>query len=83
MGVRMAKLMPPVFADDLLFIYLAVRPKMAITRLVEVDCLEHMMIERHVGWKLTLIVGTVKAHFKFGTILSVLLDVVTWDGSFS
>lgn len=58
MGVRMAKLMPPVFADDLLFIYLAVRPKMAITRLVEVDCLEHMMIERHVGWKLTLIVGT-------------------------
>lgn len=49
---------------------------MAITRLVEVDGLEHMMIERHVGWKLTLIVGTVKAHFKFGTILWVLPDVV-------
>ena len=79
-----AKLMPPVLADDLARVDIINRPQMAIALLVEEDGLEDVVFKGHLGRELGLIVCAVKAHFQLAAVLGVHFDVVHWlKGLFS
>lgn len=74
----MAKLMPPVLADNFRLVNLIISPEMPITFLVEENGLEDVVLERDRGRELSLVVGAVKRHFQLGHVRRVGLDVVHW-----
>ena len=75
-GEGVAELVPPVLADDGGRVDLLVGPQVRVARLVEEDGLEHVVLERHGGRELGLVVGAVEAHFELRRVGRVFLDVV-------
>lgn len=70
--------MPPVFSNDFAFVDFVDTPEVTVAVLVQVDCLENMLVEIDVWRELRLVVCAVEAHLQFGLVLWVHFDVVHW-----
>ena len=61
--------MPPVLANDLRLVDVADAPELRISVLVWEDGLKDVVVEINVLGKLSLVVGAVEAHLKFGFLV--------------
>ena len=51
---------------------------MAVAVFVQINRLENVLVKRHVGRELALVIRAVEAHFELGAVLRVHFDVVHW-----
>lgn len=72
----MAKLMPPILANDFRRVDLIDGPQMGISIFVQEDGLEDVVFEIDVLWELRLVVRAVETHLEFGLVFGILFDEI-------
>jgi len=75
----MAQLVPPIFANDLLWINLVVCPKLSISVLVQENGLKDMRFVRLRKWKLTLVVSYVETQVKLASVFIIGSNQIHWS----
>jgi hypothetical protein len=72
----MAQLVPPILLDDLVLVNLVNGPKMAVTLLVQENCLKDVLRVWQCWAELPLVIAAIKAEVQLAAVLVLRLDEI-------